>query len=400
LVVWLVGWFVTTTAARAGAETRPFYLYMLTNPPMSPSAIIGMRVGMDDSLTALPGSPFLTGGNGLASPVGAEYAHRIAISWSGNRLFAANDQHGSIAVFDIAPLTGVLSAVPGSPFLVPGWANVGGTSLAISANGQLLYASNGGAVVSFQVDAAGALTRVGGQFTFTSRINGTAISDANDFLYLALPDRVTAIKTGPSGIAGLTPINLSIGASPTDVAINRAGNVLQVGTKNGGIHAFRFNGTSFTPIAGTPFLSSTTHLSGLAPDFYEHVLGVYGALVPRAASLLVTGDGALMPGANSPLSPSIIPTGGTLSPDGRRLFLSNNAAELDAWRIDGAGTMTHAPSYPTSIGASAGFSKLVAFPDKTPTPTPALPVSAVLLLAGCLFAAVAARRRLRAQRCD
>ncbi len=381
----------------ASAETQPFSLYMLTNPSTAPNAIVALRVDGTGAITPVAGSPFATGGTGMATVPGAEYAHRIVVSRSRNRLFAGNDLDGSIAVFDINSQTGALSPVPGSPFFVADWGNNPGISLAVSNDGNFLYGSNTN-VVSFAVAMDGALTQIGARWAFSARTNGCAISEANDYLYLAMSDRVSALKTGSGGLTSTPPASLSLGNVPTDVALTHAGDTLYVGSKNG-INAFHVAAGTFTPVAGTPFFGGSSNLSGLTLDFYERVLVAYGFSGPALAAGLLGNSGALSPGAGSPFQPVLAPTGAVLSPDGRQLFTSNNASQLDAWSVDDAGAIVHTPLFPTTLGVSSGFSKLVAFPSKTPTPSPALPLGATAALVVSLLTAASNRKRRRTPSC-
>jgi DNA-binding beta-propeller fold protein YncE len=374
----------------AQAETQPSFLYLLSNAPAAPNAIAAYRVDSAGAVSPIVGSPFATGGSGLASVTGAEYAHRVAVSRSSNRLFAANELDGSIAVFNIDKLSGALTQVAGSPFAVAEWAGNPGTSLSVSIDGQFLYGSNT-SVLSFRVAANGALSQVGARWVFSSRVNGMTVAEANDALYLAMSDRVTVLKVGSGGLSGLPPTNYSLGNVPTDVAVNHAGNTLYVGSRSG-INAFHVSAGSLTPLAGTPFFGSTSNLSGLTLDYYERALVAYGFSGPTLAAGVLGSDGGVTPGLNSPLTPGVAPSGAALSPDGQRLFVSNNASQLDAWLLD-TGTLVHAPGYPVTVAVAAGFSKVVTFPVQEATPSPALPFGASALLGLALFGATWARSR-------
>ena len=380
-------------AKLARAETQPCFLYVLSNAPSAANAIAALRVDSSGNVAAIPGSPFATGGSGLATVAGSEYAHRIAVARSTSRLFAANELDGSISVFNINKQTGALTAAPGSPFTVAEWAGNPGTSLAVSVDGQLLYASNT-SVLSFRVAANGALSQVGARWVFSSRVNGSTVSEANDALYLAMPDRVTVLKVGSNGLSGLPPTNHSLGNVPTDVALNHAGDRLYVGTRSA-LNAFRVGSGSLTPLVGSPFFATSANVSGITLDYYERALVTYGFSGPVLAAGAVGSGGGIIPGLNSPLVPAVAPTGAALSPDGQRLFVSGNAGQLDAWLLD-SGTLIHSPGFPVATGAGAGFAKVVSFPIQEPTPSPALPGGVSLLLGvGLLSATWHQSRRLR-----
>ena len=390
---------------RAGAVESPqFFLYMLTNHPSSgQNGVAGFAVDSSGAQSVIDGSPFVTSGTGMASVAGSEYAHRIVVSRPRDLLFAANEAEGTIAVFKINGQTGALTRVPGSPFAVSGFAsNNAGMSLAVSSDGKLLYGSNPNvavgstSVVSMSVAANGALSPVGATFSFGTRVNGMAVSDANDHLYLAMSDfRVAVLKTGANGLTFSTQPSLSVG-SATDVAMNHLGDTLYVGS-NAGITAFQVSAPdssgnlSFTPRASTPFFALGPNLSGLSLDFFERVLVAYGSKGPTLASGLVTPGGAL-----SPVTPLFAPSSAALSPDGRRLFTSSDGGlgvtQIDAYTIADTGELVRDPLYPIALPFASGFSKLVTFPSKPPLPAPALPFGFTLALILGLLSVVPSRK--------
>lgn len=95
-------------------------LYVLSNDPApGRNAVLGYRRAADGTLAPLPGSPFRTGGTGVANPtqmLGPDDVDLpIAVSADHRRLFAVNPGSNTVAVFDVAA-DGALSPVPGSPF--------------------------------------------------------------------------------------------------------------------------------------------------------------------------------------------------------------------------------------------------------------------------------------------
>jgi hypothetical protein len=387
-----------TAAVPAWADPQPVFLYYLTNPDSGANSIAAFRVNETGNLSPIFGSPFSTGGSGLASVEGSDYAHRIVVSRARNRLFAVNEKEGSIAVFKVSPASGTLTAVPGSPFVVGDWANNPGASLAISNDGLTLYGASL-SVVSYSVDAAtGALSSIGAHWTFPFRINGIALTDANDTLYLTMSDHLTMLKAGSTGLLGPGEGGflgtLSLGNGPTDVAISHAGDLLYVGSQ-GGIDAFRVAAGSFTPVSGTPFFSGSANLSGLTLDFAQQFLVAYGVKGPALDATLVNANGALTQGQNSPMPPGIPLSGAVLSPDGQRLFTSNSQSQLDAWNVDATGGLTHVAGYPVTLAVPAGFSKLAAIASPPPGPVPALPPAALAVLVLAILRAGPNRKRQR-----
>ncbi len=126
--------------------------FVYTNDDAATNTVSGFSVGSDGTLTLLAGSPFLTGGSGGGTTYYA--TNRIVIS--GTLLFASNDVSEDISVFTIDPGTGNLAPVAGSPFAI---AATGDISLAVTPNGQFLFASDSGTseIFAFSVRLGGSI---------------------------------------------------------------------------------------------------------------------------------------------------------------------------------------------------------------------------------------------------
>ncbi len=125
------------------------YVYLETNDAGG-NAILGYVQGPDSNLSTLPGSPFPTGGKGLANPTQAlgpdDADNEVVITADKKLLLAVNAGSRSIAVFRIAA-DGSLTAVDGSPF------NSGGpTPQSIAIAGEYVYVVNKG---TNDLDASG-----------------------------------------------------------------------------------------------------------------------------------------------------------------------------------------------------------------------------------------------------
>jgi 6-phosphogluconolactonase (cycloisomerase 2 family) len=96
------------------------------------------------ALTPIPGSPFAEGN----SP--------IALATVNNFLYVANSVDGTIAGYSINPASGVLTPLANSPFAIHGG------PLAISPFGAYLYTAGSGGLLAFRIDPqTGALTQIG-----------------------------------------------------------------------------------------------------------------------------------------------------------------------------------------------------------------------------------------------
>jgi len=155
--VYVLCFFLFVFSGTARAQTD--FVYVNTNNGLN--SVAAFSVAADGVLTPVPGSPFLTGGFG--SSVGAFAANRSTVCTVGNRLYVSNDGSNSVSAFNVDPSTGILTTVPGSPFATGG-TNTGGTSLDCASNGQFLFASNATSkdISVFAIDAGGALIPVVG----------------------------------------------------------------------------------------------------------------------------------------------------------------------------------------------------------------------------------------------
>ena len=135
------------------------FLYVNNNG--SPNAISAFRVASDGTLTPLPGSPFLTGGDGA---VCYDIGSVSAIHAGGGRLYATNYSSDNVSAFNIAA-DGSLTPVPGSPFPdTPGANPIG---VASNSNSKFLFVGRnffppGQGVDVFQINHDGSLALVPG----------------------------------------------------------------------------------------------------------------------------------------------------------------------------------------------------------------------------------------------
>ncbi len=130
-------------------------------------------------IVLIDGSPDFTGGNG---PEFSGDCRCLALHEGTRRLFVSNRQ--SIAVFDIDPVTGALTAVDGSPFATNAEKTFG---LAIAADGTTLYAAAffEGSVVVMDVAANGALSENGASpVTAVEQADIPVITPDGAFLYV------------------------------------------------------------------------------------------------------------------------------------------------------------------------------------------------------------------------
>src|SRR5882724_8494247 len=163
----LIGCVALSAAVpRSAYAAAAAFAYLNANPNNQSNSVAAVQIRSTGESALIAGSPYATGGFGLAPAVGAEFAHRIEVSRSRNLLFAANDGSGTISAFVIDPFTGSLSSVPGSPFSFDSWSPFSGISLAVRNDRRFLYAS-GITLLSFAIAANGSLSEVGSEWVFS-----------------------------------------------------------------------------------------------------------------------------------------------------------------------------------------------------------------------------------------
>jgi 6-phosphogluconolactonase (cycloisomerase 2 family) len=237
---------------------------------MNSSQVAGFTIAPGTGvLTAIPGSPFPAGD----TPIQA------IVDPTGKFLYVSNlnDALGGISAYTINSTTGALSAITGSPF--PTQSNSPGPNrMAIGGGGTFLYVGMSGtvnannSVSAFAIDPnSGALTQItGSPFPAGNDPQGIATDPSGKFLYTAnIQDSTLSGFTIDGSSGTLTKISgfpYATAAAPAALAIDPGGQFLYVGENSTtGIEAFTINGTSgvISPIAGSPFAPGSA-VNGLA----------------------------------------------------------------------------------------------------------------------------------------
>jgi large repetitive protein len=296
------------------AQTAPVpcasgtYVYVNNNVD-GPNSVSAFCVGSGGTLTAVVGSPFLTGGTGNGF---AYYgSNGIAASVVGNFLYASDTESNDIAAFSINTSTGVLSPVSGSPFVYgEEESNTGGISLAITPNGQILYAGDTG----------------------TGDIWGFSITQSGENAG-ALTALTPAAGVAPPLYTFASPV------VPDGINVTRDGNYLAVALVGElAVAMFQIqSGGTLVPVANSPFAAPGTEGSANGTAFVEINCAsnlAFASLYSDAladVSVLNIANGALSPISpppsnftfSTPTSNNVDSNVGVLSPNDNFLFVSN-----------------------------------------------------------------------------
>jgi 6-phosphogluconolactonase (cycloisomerase 2 family) len=362
------GSFITVSLVRDDG-----YVY-INNNLSGNNTVSAFSVDANGALTPIAGSPFATGGTGVAGGLFA--ANRATIATASKFLFVSNEQTNNISVFSIDPATGALTLVPGSPFPIGGPSGAG-ISLGVTPDNQFLFASSSGLnnITVFSIAANGTLTSISGSpFPAGGFPDGIKVSPDGRFLAVALlaPDAVGIFSIASNGALTAVPGSPFPAAAIGSVAgvdINCAGNLLFGGEATGigtniDVFSMSSNG-ALTPIPGSPFNNQGTgnnsNVVVLSPS--DKHLFVSNQFSDSITVFNVASDGALSLVSGSPFTgPGPVPTMMATNEAGTLLYV-NKSGGVSVFRIAADGKLTVVPGSPffTNLAASGG---IAAFPSK------------------------------------
>jgi hypothetical protein len=256
-----------------GLLAQTNYVYV-NNQSGASNTIVGFSVDHAGALAPVPGSPFSTGGVGAS--VGCAGIDRITIGRGKDLLFVANAGDQTISVMQIAPLTGTLTAAPGSPF-ASGLTldSCAGISLAATPNGNFLMASSNGQIKTFAVAANGALSLLSTATSAPTPMAGMKISGDGRFLAVSNQASVSIYTIASDGtlaaVAG-SPFAKTGTGLIGGVEFNCDGTLLYAaegGSASSITDAWSVAaGGALTPILGSPFTAAgnDSNVVFLTPD--------------------------------------------------------------------------------------------------------------------------------------
>jgi hypothetical protein len=373
---------VTSLMALAAAFLLPLAAqaqgnFVYVNDQTTANSVSGFVVTAAGALTVVPGSPFLTGGSGASSSCPA--LDRIVVSAPNKLLFVSNSLDLTISAFSIDPITGGLTAVPGSPF-ASGLTvdSCQGMSLAVTPDGRFLMASSNGQIKSFAIAANGSLSLSATTTNASSPTSSMKISANSQFLALSnlntvslfsinsLDGSLTAVANSPFSATG-TGQNAGLEFScradrlygaetdPT-TAITDAWSIAPTG--------------ALSPILGSPFLSAGANSSSVlfTPD--NTTLYQTSPSANAVTPLHVNLDGSLtaLATVGGP-GQTTSPAGMATDPNGNNLYVADDGFGLAVYTIGDDGTLTFLANTPISAGGAGQIQGIAAYPPRSCTVT-------------------------------
>jgi 6-phosphogluconolactonase len=356
--------------------------FVYTNNDRSPNSISAFSAAATGALSPVPGSPFLTGGNGAGG--GFFASDRITTAVVKDFLYAANSGSNNVSAFAINPSTGVLTAVPGSPFATGGIADGIGISLTATPDDKFLIAANGASmnITVFSVGANGSLTPVAGS-PFPTGAGGSLASAkvTSDGKFLALswaPGALSMFNISATG--GLTPVTGSTFPDPGAAGIdcNCAATQLYValnGAASARVDVFNIGASGvLARIAGSPFTGPglNSNVAILTPDDSKLFVSNQATNTVTVFSVASNGSLTVVPGSPFPAPGALSPSGMATDQAGTLLYAADINNLISGFRIAANGGLTSVPGSPFSNGFPGGFGllSLAVFPAKNCCPAP------------------------------
>ncbi len=303
-------------------------------PDFLRNSVSGFSMDQSGVLTQVPGSPFLTGGFGGG---GGFYASSRIIR-VGNFLYASNSVTNDVSGFSIDPDAGSLTPVPGSPFPRGGLAGEA-LSLAATPDGQFLYAASEFAadIRIFRIDPKdGSLSALGDPVPAGGvGANGLKVSPDGKWLALVLS------RVPPHGVVATFSIDAETGA--------------------------------LTPVPGSPFPvrdpgGTEGRAAGVDINCASDTLFVAEATIGTTVVDVLRIDpntGALSPIEGSPFTPGVGRNSNValLSPDDSLLFVSNQGSNsVTVLSVASDGSLILVPDSPIDAGDGDGPSGMATDP--------------------------------------
>jgi len=325
------------------------------------------------ALNAVPASPFAAGTN--PGFVNLDPSCKFA--------YTTNFGSSNVSAYNIDASSGSLTQMAGSPFPVVASLSYSG----MDHQGKFLYVPNrdsslgGTTVTGFSIaPTTGALSPIpGSPFTTGGTGPGMAVVDpSNKFLYVSNDSTgdVSGFLVNPS-TGSLTSIAGSpwpSGLNPRWLAIDHTGKFLYVSnTVSGNISVFGIDQStgSLAPVAGSP-IPVVFNIYDLVIDrtnsyaYLGSYSGIFGFSINTATGLLTALPGFPIHNESPQGNPTL-----AVDPTGQFLLANNQSTNaVGVWKIDGSGGLTQIPASPFATGAAPNSVAVCALPQIVDTTGP------------------------------
>jgi 6-phosphogluconolactonase len=358
-------------AAASASPPSPVVGYTYIDGNTAPANTIdGYARHADGSLTALAGSPFAAGGEGLGTGLASQGA--IQATRDGRYLLAVDAGSNQISVLRVT--AGGVPVLVGQPVSSDGIKPV---SVAVSPSG-LVYVANSGAggsnYTGFRLSPGGALTAVrGSTYTvpdgsglgdvffnaFGDHLIGTRTGTSLIDSFLVLPGgRLLAAPGSPFTGQGLGQLGAEFSpTSPSELFVSNAHNGALLGT----VSAYRDGLLGrLSPIGSSPYADGQTAPCWVEISHDGRYLFAVNTGSGNISSYAIDPGGSLALIGSTPIAGGGADIDARLSPDGRYLLVDGSGMHfISVFAVNG-GSLTEVPSSPTPLPAGVTSSSGIA----------------------------------------
>jgi 6-phosphogluconolactonase (cycloisomerase 2 family) len=327
------------------------------------NTIAGFARHADGTLTALPGSPFATGGAGSGAPVASQGS--LQRSADGRYLLATDAASNDVSVLRIRP--------DGSLVAVDAVASGGVQPVSIAVHGPLVYVANAGTGGSsysgFVLGPFGRLHPLRrstialpdgsqpGDILFNA--NGTKVaatrvgSSLIDSFRVRFDGRLVAAPGSPIAAQGLGPFGSEFRpTNPSQLFVSNAHD----GAGNGTVSAFAVDGLgALAPIGASPFADLQTAPCWVEITHDGRYLFAVNTAVATISRYAIAPNGVLTLLGSTPMrnATGLAPVDARLDPSGRTLSVVDGGGNSVSTFAVRGGTLTELESSPTALPAAA-----------------------------------------------
>jgi 6-phosphogluconolactonase len=358
-------------AAASASTPSPVVGYTYINGNTAPANTIdGYARHADGSLTALAGSPFAAGGEGLGTGLASQGA--IQATANGRYLLAVDAGSNQISVLRIT--AGGVPVLAGQPASSDGIKPV---SVAVSPSG-LVYVANSGTGGSnysgFRLGFNGTLTPVAGSTytvpdssglgdvffnAFGDHLIGTRTGTSEIDSFLVLPGgRLLAAPGSPFTGQGLGQLGAEFSpARPSELFVSNAHNGAGLGTVSA--YSDGFLGR-LSPIGSSPYADGQTAPCWVEISHDGRYLFAINTGSGNISSYAINRGGSLTLIGSTPIAGGGADIDARLSPDGRYLLVDGSGMHFVSVFAVNGGSLTEVPSSPTALPAGVTSSSGIA----------------------------------------
>lgn len=356
----------------ARSQDAPQFLYTNNNLEPGENSVSGYMVS-GATLTALPGSPFSTGGGGTGQGLyGVPEAAAVEAAPARWCLYVSNSLSGNVAAFQLDSQSGVPTSVTGSPFATGGSGAPGGIGLAPTPDGKYLFSSQTTSknlsVFAVQPDCSLQL----GQ-TYATADVPYGIEVTNDGRFLVMGYGTTLADTftiGPGGtLAENGPFTTAGNVAGVGISCDSRIAIFGDSAQETKVEAFQISSAGgLSSVPGSPFKFNSGNNSNIVMlDRRRNFLFVTNQGSSSVTSLAVhSTQPYLTLVQGSPFHYPIlgITTGMALSRNGETLFAATLAPTpaVASFNIGKDGSLTNAPGSPVLTNEQAGLISIVTVP--------------------------------------